>query len=98
MESRSNLLFQELCMEIDDLREAVAYWKEKYEKEATENNRRIDEQLKSSQVGVANMLALAFALQDNQDGSLSISKEKRLVLCDTIKTTTTDDEFKDQVQ
>jgi predicted phage tail protein len=74
----------ELCEEIDDLRDSVQYWKQKYETERDENISMVNDRLKQSHNGVATALALALCISDNPDGSLSISKENGQVIADSI--------------
>lgn len=87
---RIDILTADLCDEIDDLKEAVEYWKSKYERERAELDRMISERIIDSQNGVKTALALAFAFQDKEDGSLSIPKENREALANKLSINKTD--------
>jgi FtsZ-binding cell division protein ZapB len=66
-----------LCLEIDELKEEVKYWREKYEEEKNANAKMLDENLKQAQQGVANALRFALSVRDDADGNLIIHKEDR---------------------
>lgn len=72
--------FLSLCEEIDDLKEAVTYWKEMYEIEKSENTRQLNESLESSKKGIANALMIALSCSDDENGNLVISKDNRATL------------------
>jgi hypothetical protein len=83
---RAEKLFLQLCKEVD-------YWKDmaeslEYELDAEKKryNQLIDERLKDSQMQLGNMLTFALAVTDNPDGSMSISKEDRERIANSIKT------------
>ena len=77
--------FYSLCEEIDDLREAVKYWKEKYETEVQERNVEWKERNENAMQGVANALRFALAVSDDENGNLVISKENRKELAENWK-------------
>jgi citrate synthase len=77
--------FYSLCEEIDDLKEAVAYWKGMYETERDENNKQLNERLEQSKKGVANALMFALSVSDDENGNLVISKENRKSLAENLK-------------
>mgnify|MGYP006980560593 CR=1 FL=1 len=72
-----------LCLEIDELKEEVKYWREKYEEEKNANSIMLDEDLEQAKQGVANALRLALSVQDDENGNLVISKENRQSLAET---------------
>lgn len=75
--------FYSLCDEIDDLKEAVAYWKQRYENEVQERNTEWKERNEQAMQGVANALRFALAVSDDENGNLVISKENRKELAET---------------
>lgn len=75
--------FYSLCDEIDDLKEAVAYWKQRYENEVQERNAEWKERNEQAMQGVANALRFALAVSDDENGNLVISKENRKELAET---------------
>jgi len=74
-----------LCEEIDDLKQEVKYWREKYEEEKRANTKMLDENLQQAKQGVANALMFALSAQDDENGNLVISKSKRKELADRYK-------------
>jgi FtsZ-binding cell division protein ZapB len=72
-----------LCLEIDELKEEVKYWREKYEEEKNANAKMLDENLQQAKQGVANALRFALSVQDDENGNLVISKENRQSLAET---------------
>ncbi len=72
-----------LCLEIDELKEEVRYWQEKYEEERNVNAKMLDENLLQAKQGVANALRFALSVQDDENGNLVISKENRQTLKET---------------
>ena len=72
-----------LCLEIDELKEEVKYWRAKYEEEKNANAKMLDDNLKQARQGVANALRFALSIQDDEDGNLVISKENRQSLAET---------------
>ena len=56
-----------LCLEIDELKEEVKYWREKYEEEKNANAKMLDENLAQAKQGVANALRFALSVQDDED-------------------------------
>lgn len=85
MERKIDLLVSDLCDEIDELRHKVGYWKAKYIEERDARNIELNERLEESKKGVANALMFCLAIKDNEDGSLSITKEGRQSLAENIK-------------
>lgn len=71
-----------LCSEIDDLKEEVKFWREKYEEEKKINAKMLDDNLKQAKEGVANALRFALSVQDDENGNLIISKENRQSLAE----------------
>jgi len=66
-----------LCEEIDDLKEEVKYWKQRYENEVQERNAEWKERNEQAMQGVANALHFALSVKDDENGNLVISKENR---------------------
>lgn len=77
--------FYSLCEEIDDLKEAVKYWKNLYETERATNNKMLNDNLETAKQGVTNALKFALSFSDDENGNLVISKENRKDLADAIK-------------
>lgn len=77
-----DIVVHDLCEEVDYWKELAekyeALYKEQLTREAEESNRR----LKEAQKGVANALMFALSVSDNEDGSLSVSKEDRALLAE----------------
>ena len=73
----------QLSSQIDDLKEKVAYWQNKYEEEKAMNNKMLNENLASAKKGVANALMFALSVKDDADGNLIIDKESRKELADS---------------
>jgi len=69
--------FYSFCEEIDDLKEAVEYYKNLYETEKAANNLMVSENLLSAKQDVANALLFALSVSDDKNGNLVISKEDR---------------------
>ena len=76
--------FYSLCQEIDDLKEAVNYWKTMYETERNENMKALNERLEQSKKGIADALMFALSVSDNENGDLVISKENRMFLAENL--------------
>jgi hypothetical protein len=74
--------FYSLCGEIDDLKEAVAYWKQMYETERDENTKQLNDRLEESKKGVANALMFALSVSDDENGNMVVSKENRKALAE----------------
>lgn len=72
-----------LCCEIDELREEVSYWKNKYEEERRINQEVMTERLTEAKRDVANTLRLALSMRDDADGNLVIDRENRQSLAAT---------------
>jgi len=75
--------FYSLCEEIDDLKEAVEYYKNLYETERASNNKMLNDNLDSAKKGVANALRFALSISDDENGNLVISKENRKDLAES---------------
>ena len=75
--------FYSLCEEIDDLKEAVEYYKNLYETERASNNKMLKDNLDSAKKGVANALRFALSISDDENGNLVISKENRKDLAES---------------
>lgn len=84
MEQRIDLLTSALCEEIDYWKEQATLWKNEYIKERDLNIQVTNERLSDAQKGVANALMFCLSVKDNPDGSLSINKEDRKLLAETI--------------
>lgn len=67
----------QLCSQIDNLKEEVAYWQTKYEEEKAMNNQMLTENLSSARNGVANALMFALSVKDDANGNLVIDKKSR---------------------
>lgn len=74
-----------LCLEIDDLKEQVEFWKSKYETEIQERNIEWKERSEEAMRGVGNALLFALSVQDDENGNLVISKESRKELAQNWK-------------
>ena len=74
-----------LCIEIDELKEDVSYWKEMYEKERATNIEMVNKGMVDAKKGIANALMFALSISDDADGNLVINKgdRKRLAKLDT---------------
>ena len=70
----------QLCSQIDNLKEEVAYWQKQYEEEKAINNKRLTENLASARKGVANALMFALSVKDDANGNLVIEKKDRKAL------------------
>ncbi len=77
--------FYSLCEEIDDLKEAVAYWKQMYETERDENTKQLNDRLEESKKEVANALMFALSVSDDENGNMVVSKENRKALAENWK-------------
>lgn len=75
----------DLCLKIDNLKEEVDYWKQKYENERNENMNNINENLERSKQGIARALMFALHVKDDENGNLIIDKEDRKVLAEQFK-------------
>lgn len=84
MQKKFDLLVSDLCAEIDEWRKEAEYWKAKYMEERDARNMELTERLEESKKGVANALMFCLSVKDNEDGSLSISKEDRKLLAESI--------------
>ena len=74
----------QLCSQIDNLKEEVAYWQTKYEEEKAMNNKMLTENLASAKKGVANALMFALSVkEDDADGNLVIDKKSRKELANS---------------
>ena len=67
----------QLCNQIDNLKEEVAYWQNKYEEEKAKNNEILNENFVSAKNGVANALMFCLSVKDDENGNLVIDKENR---------------------
>ncbi len=83
--SRRELLVINLCDEIDQLREERDYWRDMYKEEQQRGIKELNERFEETKRGVGQALMFALTVQDNPDGSLSISKEDRLILAEQYK-------------
>jgi hypothetical protein len=75
--SRHEILVFDLCEEIDILREQRDYYKQQFEEERALRSKMLHDNLESARKGIGQALSIALSVQDNPDGSLSISKEDR---------------------
>ena len=80
-----NIKFYDLCDEIDYWKNKANYYKKQFEEERKARSILLNETMLSSQKGIANALMLTLSVEDNKDGSLSISKENRKVLSQTFR-------------
>ena len=69
--------FSEICAEVDYWKEEAKYWEEKFNSLQKEMDVKLADDLKRSQKGIGQMLSLAFAIKEQPDGSIAISKENR---------------------
>lgn len=82
---KSDATFIDLCDEIDELKDAVSYWKQMYENERDASIKQMNERFEETKKGVGQALMFALSVRDNEDGSLSISKEDRKQLAKNFK-------------
>ncbi len=75
-----DIKFFELCDEIDQWKEEVKFWKDKYEKLEKDYKNHLDNSLKSAQKDVANILTFALHATDDKNGNLVISKNSREII------------------
>jgi len=85
MQKRIDVMAYELCEEIDHWKSEAKRYKALYEEEVKNYNQMTTERLEDAKKGVANALMFALSVRDNEDGSLSISKENRENLAETFK-------------
>jgi hypothetical protein len=83
--SRKEILVNELCNEIDFLKEERDYYKDLYEKERSQNNKMLNENLERSKKELGNALMFALSTTDDPNGNLVISKENRQKLAKNYK-------------
>lgn len=74
-----------LCLEIDELKKEVDYWREKYEEERRLSIQSSNERLEQSKKEVANALLFCLSVKDDKDGNLIISKKDRKTLSKSYK-------------
>ncbi len=66
-----------LCLEIDELKEEVKFWREKYKNEKKAYDKILNENLQHEKQGVSDALLFALSVQDDKNGNLVIKKEDR---------------------
>lgn len=81
----ADIKFLELCDEIDYWKERAEMWEQRYKQERDENIAFVNNRLEETKKGVGIALMLALSVRDNEDGSLSIGKEDRLMLAEQLK-------------
>lgn len=81
---RHEKLVVDLCDEVDYWKEQAIYYKKQYEDELAATSFRLHADLENAKKGVANALMFALSVRDNEDGSLSISKEDRINLSESL--------------
>lgn len=74
---RIEINIYQLCDEIDDLKEEVAYWKKAYENERDINIATTNERFEESKKGIANALKFMLAVKDDENGNLVINSADR---------------------
>lgn len=84
-ESTANLKFLQLCEEIDYWKGKSQHWEEEYKKLLAEYHSFLNESNENVRKAVCQSLLLALSVEDNKDGSLSISKENRELLAKSFK-------------
>lgn len=77
MKCREDILVSDLCEEVDFLRSEINHYKNLYEKEIRLNAKFLNERLEESKRGVSNALMFCLSVQEQPDGSFTISKENR---------------------
>lgn len=87
---RNELLAMELCEEIDWWKERANHYEKLYKEEVALNVQQTNERLDQAKKSVGFALQLALSVRDNEDGSISISKENRKHLADNLTTTNHD--------
>jgi len=81
----ADLTFMDLCRQVDYWKEQAEYFEQKYKDEVRENNKQMNERLEESRMQLGNALMFAFSVEDKEDGSLSISADKRKILSERLK-------------
>lgn len=82
---RSDILISDLCEEIDYWKSEANRYKEMFEEERNLRASLINDDIERTNKGVAQALMFALSVKDNEDGSLSISKEDRKTLAENYK-------------
>ncbi len=72
-----DVLVSQLCEEIDNLKEDVAYWKSQLEEERRLSKYEADARNKQIMKNVSSVLKLALVLEKDSEGNLVIPKKKR---------------------
>ena len=85
MKKTIDIKFSELCDEIDYWKEQAQHYKKMYEQELQDNIEQTNKSFKQTQKSIGQALMFAMSIKDNEDGSLSISKEDREVLVEMYK-------------
>lgn len=67
---RQERLTHELCEEIDELKQAVSYWKEKYEQLNKDYFELSDNYQKSNMETIGSLFQLTFRIKDTPEGLL----------------------------
>lgn len=81
---RHEKLVVDLCDEVDYWKDQALHYKKQYEDECLATSLRLHADLENAKKGVANALMFALSVRDNEDGSLSISKEDRINLSESL--------------
>ncbi len=71
-----------LCSEIDELKNEVNFWREKYKEENKNYCELLNSNLETSKKGLANALLFAISCSDDENGNLVIKKEDRKTLAE----------------
>jgi hypothetical protein len=85
MKSSFDKTVYSLCEEIDELKESVLYWKERYENEVSERNKEWKERSEQVKKDLGTALLFALSTTDDENGNLIIKKEDRSALADRFK-------------
>ena len=80
----AGIYFLELCDEIDYWKAEAERWKMECEDERKARAELLNSDMESAKRGVGMALMLAMSIQDNEDGSISISKENRKELAEKL--------------
>lgn len=72
-----------LCTQIDNLRDEVDYWREKYETLLKEYSEESNSRMQEAQKGVANALMFALSVREGANGDLVIPAPERKELAES---------------
>jgi hypothetical protein len=80
-----NRVISELCYEIDDLKQQIQFWRERYEQEVQERNQETNQRIEQTNKDIGNLLCFALSVRDNENGDLVIPATERKQLAENYK-------------